>query len=102
MYAFVVVMPAGATAVWSHPSRNLLLVLVLLQILPTAVDGVVDGLLRLNRLQPSLWVMMTLMAATLRVLVQPYVGPPCAEPLNRSSRMAGRSTEASTTLSTSP
>jgi hypothetical protein len=75
MYAFVVVMPVGAMAVWSHPRRNLLLVLVLLQILPTAADLVVDGRLRLNQLQPSVWVTLALMATTLAVLVQPYVGP---------------------------
>jgi hypothetical protein len=75
MYAFVVVVPVGAMAVWSHPRRSLLLVLVVLQLLPTAVDIVADGLLRLNRLQPSLWVTMALMAATLVVLAQPYLGP---------------------------
>jgi hypothetical protein len=75
MYAFVVVMPVGAIAAWRHPRRNLLLVLVLLQIVPTATDLMADGLLKLNLLQPSLWVTMALMAATLVVLVQPYAGP---------------------------
>jgi hypothetical protein len=74
MYAFVVVVPVGAMAVWSHPRRSVLLGLIALQLLPTIVDLVVNGRLGLNRFQLSLYVSLALMAVTLLVLVEPYVG----------------------------
>lgn len=69
MYALVVVMPVGAIALWSHPRRRLLIALVLLQLSPTAADLIVHGSLRLNRTQPSFWITVALMAATLAVVV---------------------------------
>ena len=69
LYAFVVVIPVGAIAVWEHPRRRLLLAIVLLQLSPTAADLIVHGSLRLNRTQPSFWITVALMAATLAVVV---------------------------------
>jgi hypothetical protein len=74
MYAFVVIVPVGAIAAWTHPRRHILLGLISLQLVPTAVDLLADGRLRLNVMQPSLWVTAGLMAVTLIVLVQPFIG----------------------------
>jgi hypothetical protein len=71
IYAFVVVVPVGAIAVWRHPRRNALLVVVGLQLVATAADVYVDGRLKLNQIQPSFYITGLLMVLAAVVLWTP-------------------------------
>jgi hypothetical protein len=71
VYAFVVVVPVGAIAVWRHPRRNALLVVVALQLVATVADVLVDGRLKLNQIQPSFYITGLLMVLAALVLWTP-------------------------------
>ena len=73
LYAYVVIVPVGALAVWAHERRPLLLALVALQVVPTIADIVLEHRLKLNQVQPSVWLTAGLMAATLALLAAPRV-----------------------------
>jgi hypothetical protein len=64
LYAFPVVVPAGAIALWQHPRRGLLLALVAAQSLAVFADLIVEGGLRINSMQPSTYVAIPLLALT--------------------------------------
>jgi hypothetical protein len=64
LYAFPVVVPAGAIALWRHPRRRLLLVLVAAQGLAVLADLAVLGRLGINSLHPSTYVAVPLIVLT--------------------------------------
>jgi hypothetical protein len=64
LYAFPVVVPAGAVALWRHPRRTLLLALVAVQSLAVFADLVVQGHLGINAMQPSTYVAVPLLVLT--------------------------------------
>jgi len=72
MYAFPVVIPVAAIAVWRHPRRPLLLALLAAQSTAGLADVAVNGRIMLNRPQPSLWITVGLMAVTAAVLWWPH------------------------------
>lgn len=71
LYAFPVVVAAGAVAVWAHPRRNLLLALVAVQSLVTIVDVELGVGPRLYFLLPSTWIALGLMALAALILWWP-------------------------------
>lgn len=56
LYAFPVVVPAGAIAVWRHPARAVLLGLIGAQSLVALVDIADSGRLTLDQARPSVWI----------------------------------------------
>jgi hypothetical protein len=71
LYAFPVVVAAGAVAVWEHPRRNLLLGLVAVQSLATVVDVQTHAGPHLYRILPSTWIAIGLMVVAAVVLWLP-------------------------------
>jgi len=71
LYAFPVVIPAAAIALWRHPRRPLLLVLVAAQSTAAFADLAANGRVMLNRSQPSLYISAGLMVVTAIVLWWP-------------------------------
>jgi len=71
VYAFVVVVPVGAIAVWRHPRRYALLGVVALQLGATVADVLVDDRLKLNQIQPSFYVSGILMVLAAVLLWAP-------------------------------
>jgi hypothetical protein len=71
LYAFAVVVPAGAIALWRHPRRRLLLALVGLQSLAVFVDLANAGRLKVDAVQPSVWISAGLAVVTAIVLWAP-------------------------------
>ena len=71
LYAFPVVVPAAAIAVWAHPRRNLLLGLIVLQSGVILVDNFVYGHPGLYMLYPSIWISAGLMIPTALTLWWP-------------------------------
>lgn len=67
-YAFPVVIPAAAIAVWNHRKRNLLLGLVAAQSIAIVADLIVRGRPAIYDLMPSTWVSAGLMIVTAAVL----------------------------------
>lgn len=65
LYAFPVVVPAAAIAIWQHPRRNLLLAVVAVQSLLAIVDVIDVGGLAINHLTKSTYaaVPLTVLAA---------------------------------------
>ncbi len=60
LYAFPVVVPAGAIAVWRHPARTVLLGLIGAQSLAALVDIADNGRLTLDQARPSVWITLGL------------------------------------------
>ncbi|HET6212664.1 MAG TPA: hypothetical protein VFE14_07310 [Micromonosporaceae bacterium] len=73
LYAFPVVVPAGAIAVWRHPRRRVLLALVGAQSLAVVADLVVIGNPGINSTQPSMYVTVPLIVLTAAMLWLPRV-----------------------------
>lgn len=71
LYAFPVVVAAGAIAVWEHPRRNLLLGVVAVQSLVTILDVELGAGPRLYKLLPSTWVALGLMVVAAAILWWP-------------------------------
>jgi hypothetical protein len=71
LYAFPVVIAAGAMAVWEHPRRRLLFGLVVAQSLAIVADLVVVGHPAIYTWMPSLWISAGLMLVTAFVLWWP-------------------------------
>lgn len=71
LYAFPVVVPVAAIAVWSHPRRPLLLGLIGLQSVAVFADIYIDGHPRLYAITPSTWISSVLMVITAAVLWWP-------------------------------
>lgn len=69
LYAFPVVVPVGAIAIWAHPWRRLLLGLAAAQGLAIFADLEKYGHPWLNRLTPSVWISATLMVLAAAVIL---------------------------------
>jgi hypothetical protein len=76
LYAFPVVVPAAVIAVWSHPRRVWLLLLIGLQSAAIAADLAIRGHPKIYTMMPSTWVSLGLMALTALVLWWPRTGTP--------------------------
>lgn len=87
LYAFPVVVAAGAVAVWAHPRRNLLLALVAVQALVAIVDVEVGAGPRLYFLLPSTWIALGLMVVAAVILWWPS-RPRVAVPRPRDESVA--------------
>jgi hypothetical protein len=68
LYAFPVVVPAATIALWQHPRRGLLFVLVAAQSLAVFADLAVAGHPAINTMQPSTYVAVPLMGLTAATL----------------------------------
>ena len=85
LYAFPVVVACGAIALWQHPRRVLLLVLVGLQSLAVFADLAIAGAMHLYVLAPSTWIALGLAAVAAVVLWWPVRTPaPAPAPLQRT------------------
>jgi hypothetical protein len=71
LYAFPVVVPAAAIALWQHPRRSLLLILVAAQSFVVFADLAMAGGLGINAMWPSTYAAIPLMALTAAVLWWP-------------------------------
>jgi hypothetical protein len=71
LYAFPVVVPVAAIAVWQHPRRILLLALITAQSLTVLADLTIAGRLGINAMWPSTYATIPLMALTAAVLCWP-------------------------------
>jgi len=71
LYAFPVIIPAAVIAVWNHPRRTLLLILIGLQSAAISADLIVNGSPRIYAMSPSTWVSLGLMVLTALVLLLP-------------------------------
>lgn len=71
LFAYPVVIPVGAIAVWRHRRRNLLLALAVLQVGAVFADLVHDGTLELDVTQVSMWITTALMIVAVPVLWWP-------------------------------
>jgi hypothetical protein len=79
LYAFPVVIPAGAIAVWRHPRRALLLVLAAAQAAAVLVDLAVDGVLKVDATQPSMYLTAVLMLVAVPLVWWPYRREPAEQ-----------------------
>ncbi|HZM77414.1 MAG TPA: hypothetical protein VFC19_16900 [Candidatus Limnocylindrales bacterium] len=76
LYAFPVVIPAAVIAVWSHPRRTLLLILIGLQSVAISADLILRGRPAIYDMMPSTWVSLGLMVLTALVIWLPRTGAP--------------------------
>ena len=60
LFAFPVVVPAGVIAVWRHPARAILLVLIGAQSVVALVDLADNGRLTIDQARPSVWITLGL------------------------------------------
>lgn len=86
LYAFPVVVPAAAIAIWRHPRRTVLLALVAVQSLMAFVDLGVKGVLAINGGQPSTWACIPLAVLTALTLWWPRPSSPRQSWRRRSNR----------------
>lgn len=91
LYAFPVVMPAAAIALWEHPRRVPLLVLAGAQSLTVFADLVARGELGINSMWPSTYAVLPLLVATAVVLWWPSrrAEPEPAKPVVPSQASGG-------------
>jgi hypothetical protein len=87
LYAFPVVVAAGAIAVWTHPRRVPLLGLVAVQSLVVIVDVQLGAGPKLYTLLPSTWIALGLMAVAAVILWWP--SRPVAVPRQRDGVLVG-------------
>ena len=80
LYAFPVVVACGAVALWQHPRRAILLVLVGLQSLAVFADLAIAGAMHLYVLAPSTWIALGLAAVAAVVLWWPVRAPAPSAP----------------------
>jgi hypothetical protein len=92
MYAFPVVVPAGAIAIWRHPRRPVLLALAAAQSVAVFADLIASGVLGVNTGSPSMWISVSLAALAVPVLWWPDRKAPQGEPTAPLGEAAGVST----------
>ena len=71
MFAFPIVVTAGAIAVWNHPRRMLLIAIVVVQSLAAVPEFVSTGRMRINSIEISSWITGALMVIVAIVLWWP-------------------------------